>query len=82
MVLFQHESNAALAGLAIHTNHCLVVTADITRIDREVGNLPRFVRLLQASAHRVGRLAELEPMLAKADAEASAPRPARASPSP
>ena len=55
-VALEYKRDAAFAGLAVDPDHRLVVTADVTRIDREVGNLPRFVRLLQAQAFADGIL--------------------------
>ena len=43
MIRFHDVGHAALAGLRIHPNHRLVVSAHILRVDRQVGDLPQFV---------------------------------------
>ena len=35
-----NESNTALSGLAVDTDHRLVLSSDIGRIDRQIRNLP------------------------------------------
>ncbi len=54
LVLFQHPGEAALAGLRVDADHRLVIAAEVSRVDRQVGNAPVLVVLL---------LVRLEPLL-------------------
>ena len=46
VIALEQKRHAALAGLTVDADHRLIVTADIARIDRQVSDLPRLVRLL------------------------------------
>ena len=47
-IALEQKRHAPLARLAVHPDHGLVVTADITRVDRQIGHLPVFVLALLA----------------------------------
>ena len=41
-----HKGNAALAGLAVDTNHRLIFSANVCRIDRKIRDFPIFISAL------------------------------------
>ena len=55
-ITLQQEGHAALAGLAVHPDHGLIVAADIARVDRQISHLPVFVLALFAQRFADGVL--------------------------
>ena len=55
VIVLQDVSDAALAGLAVDTNHIAVVAAShVLGIDRQIGNGPVFALLFLPELHALG----------------------------
>src|SRR3546814_20094376 len=57
LVLLQHPCDAALAGLAVDADHCLIRTADVRRTDGTLRQVPDLLMpgLLVTKRRRAGK---------------------------